>query len=146
MRYPDNNEGRSKGGDSTVLENCIILDSSAIFHIRDPSTIIALGEKIFITDRIMRELKDPRALAIIDILRPEVIEVDEKKISELVKKYKELSEADVSIIICVEILKKKCRRITVVTDDIKLSKILRRMGINVVSIYFPPHKNVKKRS
>ncbi|NPB01183.1 MAG: PIN domain nuclease [Crenarchaeota archaeon] len=146
MRSTDNNERRNKRGDSTILDNCIILDSSAIFHIRDPSTIMMLGEKIYVTNIVLEELRDPRAIAIIDILRPEKIEIDRKDIEEVIRKYRELSPADASIIVCAEGLKKRCRKVTVITDDIKLSKILRRIGIDVISIYYPPHKNVKKRS
>ncbi len=146
MRSANNNERGNERGDSTVLENCVILDSSAVFHIRDPSIMMTLGDKIYVTDKVLEELKDPRALAIIDILSPEKIEIEDEKIEKESKKHKELSKADLSIIICVEILKKTCKKITVVTDDIKLSKILRKMGVNVVSVYYPPHKNVKRRN
>ncbi len=145
MRPTNNNEGGSTRGDSTVLERCIILDSSAIFHIRDPLVLTSLQGTIFITNKILEELKDPRALAIVDILNPEKIEISDKEINKHIKEIRELSEADISVIICAELLKNKCKDVIVVTDDMKLSRILKSRGVKVVSIYFSPKRRQRRR-
>ncbi|NPA23461.1 MAG: PIN domain nuclease [Crenarchaeota archaeon] len=144
MRPTNNNERRSKGGDSTILERCIILDSSAIFHIRDPSIITSLRGRIYVTDKVLEELRDPRALAIIDIVNPEKVTIDTKNIRRT-QDLKDLSETDISILICAEQLKNICREVIVVTDDIRLSKALRKRRIQVVSVYYPPDKGYRRK-
>ncbi len=121
---------------------CIILDSSAIFHIRNLEILKNLGDKIYITDKVLEELKDPRAQAIISLLTPEIVEVDIKKIDKYRMKYSKLSIADASIIACIEDLKNICREIVVITDDIYLKRIVEKMKVRALSIYFDKRRNL----
>ncbi len=117
---------------------CVILDSSAIFHLRDLSAILSLGDKFYVTELVLEELRDPRAQAVIELLRPEIIQVDYKRLRELMEKEPALSRADCSIILCAEQLLRegRCKEIIVVTDDLTLRKHLRKMSVKVQTVYF----------
>ncbi len=120
-------------------KKCIILDSSAIFHLRDLTVLYSLQEtaKIFITNYVLNEIKDPRAEAVLSILQPTIIEIDSREINELREQYRNLSEADISIVLCAKKLSTICEDITVMTDDSELTKILTKLGFRVQKIFFP---------
>ena len=117
---------------------CVILDSSAVFHVRDLSILLSLGEKLYVTEHVLREIRDPRARALIELLRPEVMHVDQREIERLMREAPGLSEADCSILVCVDRVRElgKCDEIIVLTDDALLRRYLRKRGVKVVSIYF----------
>ena len=117
---------------------CIVLDSSCIFHLRDLSVLLSLGDKYFITQQILDELRDPRAQAVIDIIKPEVMQIDRREIERIKAEHPDLSDADCSIIVCVKKLcqSSTCTEIVVFTDDMKLRSILKRIGVKVETVYF----------
>jgi len=120
------------------MSRCVILDSSAIFHLRDLTALLSLGDKFYITEPILEEIRDSRAQAVLDLIKPEVVQVDRRRISDLRRLYPELSDADCSIILCAEVLSSSsnCSEIIVVTDDVTLRNILRKRGVRVQTIYF----------
>ncbi len=122
-----------------MYDRCIILDSSAIFHLRNITILTEFGNRIYITDKILNEIKDSRAIATVDIIRPEIITITDREIHNYkkhIKYVRDLSDADISVIICVDKIRDKCREIIVITDDMKLKSILKMKNIKVKSIFF----------
>ncbi len=120
------------------LRRCVILDSSGIFHLRNLAALneILQNSKVFITDKVLQEIKDPRSEAILSILNVQYCEIDDSKIRELKKKYTTLSEADLSIILCSQVLQQICEEVVVITDDSELAKALSKIGVKCIKIYF----------
>ena len=100
--------------------------------------MLALGDKFFLTEQVLQEVRDPRAEAVVEIVRPEIVQVDQRELQELRSKYPDLSEADCSIILCALQLRRQgmCQEVVVVTDDMKLRSILRKLGIKVETVFF----------
>ena len=118
---------------------CIVLDSSALFHLRDVHTLLSLGDKFYTTNFVISEVKDSRTIAVLDILSLNIVEINLKEIEYFRKKYGlsgNLSNADVSIVILALKLKNECSELQVITDDLELAKVLKRFNINVQRVFF----------
>ncbi|ABL87913.1 PilT protein domain protein [Pyrobaculum islandicum DSM 4184] len=108
--------------------NCFVLDASAFIHGRDLRIFSGI---LYTTREVAEELKDPRAQAVLDILHIEVVEVDEKRIRDIVKKFSHLSRADASLIVLA--LEKGC---VLVTDDSGLATVAKKLGIKVEGVFY----------
>jgi UPF0271 protein len=108
--------------------NCYVLDASAFIHGRDARLFAGV---LYTTKEVVEELKDPRAQAALDVMRVEVVEVDERKLREFLRKFRELSPADVSVLLLA--LERGC---VLVTDDRKLAAAARRLGVRVQGIFY----------
>ncbi|ABP51831.1 MULTISPECIES: twitching motility protein PilT [Pyrobaculum] len=107
---------------------CLVLDASAILHGRDARIF---SGRLLTTREVAEELKDPRAQAALEILGVEVVEVDGKKVDEMARRFKELSRADVSVLLLA--LERRC---TLITDDGRLAAAARRLGIRVEGVFY----------
>ncbi len=118
---------------------CIVLDSSAVFHIRDLTILYSLQEsaRIYITNYVLNEIKDPRSEAVISILQPTIVEINTREIERAREQYRNLSDADISVVLCAKKLSEVCEEVTVLTDDSELAKLLSRLGFKVQKIFFP---------
>ena len=115
----------------------VILNSSAIFHVRNLKLLLSLGKEFHTTNFIINEIKDYRSQAIIEFLNIKIHEFNENEILNFKKKYKipnNLSFADISIILLA--FKLKDKNPIIITDDIELSKVLKKFGFKVKNIYF----------
>jgi Predicted nucleic acid-binding protein, consists of a PIN domain and a Zn-ribbon module len=108
--------------------SCIALDASAFFHARD---MRVFAGPLYTTRQVVEELKDPMAQAALEILRVEVVEVDQKKVEEVRKKFKDLSAADASLLVLA--MERRC---VLVTDDRKLAAVAKRLGVRVEGIFY----------
>ncbi|AAL62903.1 hypothetical protein PAE0626 [Pyrobaculum aerophilum str. IM2] len=107
---------------------CYALDASAFFHGRDARLF---SGQLYTTKNVVEELKDPRAQALLEVWRVEIVEVDEKKVRELLKKYGGLSPADASVLILA--LERGC---VLITDDGRLASIAKKLGVEVLGIFY----------
>ncbi|MGC8994220.1 MAG: PIN domain-containing protein, partial [Pyrobaculum sp.] len=76
-------------------------------------------------------LKDPRAQAALEVMRVEVVEVDEGKLRDFLRRFRELSPADASVLVLA--LERGC---VLVTDDGKLASAARRLGVRVQGVFY----------
>jgi UPF0271 protein len=108
--------------------SCYALDSSALFHGRDMRIFSGV---LCTTRNVAEELKDPRAQAALEILRVEVVEVDERKARELARRFGGLSLADASVLLLA--MERGC---VLVTDDSRLASTARRLGVRARGVYY----------
>jgi len=120
---------RGSGGGSGRCEETYVLDASGLFHLRHGSI---LKGRFLTTNYVLEEVKDCRSVALLDVLRVEVVEVEEGEVEEVRSRHPQLSQADASIVALVRRL--GCA--TVVTDDVALSKVLRRYGAKVLRVFY----------
>ncbi len=107
---------------------CFVLDASAFFHARD---MRVFAGPLYTTRQVAEELKDPMAQAALEILHVQIEEVDSRRIEELRRRFRELSAADVSLLILAT--ERGC---ILVTDDGKLAAAARRLGIRVEGVFY----------
>ncbi|MGC9130528.1 MAG: PIN domain-containing protein [Pyrobaculum sp.] len=108
--------------------NCYVLDASAFIHGRDARLFTGV---LYTTREVAEELKDPRAQAALEVMRVEVVEVDEGKLRELLRRFRELSPADASVLVLA--LERGC---VLVTDDGRLASAARRLGVRVQGVFY----------
>lgn len=107
---------------------CYVLDASAFIHGRDARLFTGV---LYTTMEVVEELRDPRAQAALEIMRVEVVDVDDKKLREHLHRFRELSPADVSVLVLA--LERGC---VLVTDDGRLASVARRLGVEVQGIFY----------
>ncbi|GEM_PF-926345 len=114
----------------------IILDSSAIFHLKNLQVLRSIGAKLLTTNYVINEIKDSISQTIIDLINIEILEVHSEEVDRLRRKIKskDLSDADLSLIILAE--KLKYHHPVIITDDFKLSQELRRRRFKVLKVFF----------
>ncbi len=113
----------------------VILDASAILHMRDLRPLMGMGDLVT-TNHVINELKDARAIVVPEILNISVYDISEDEIVRARRNYhlpRLLSDADVSLIVLA--LKLRDRNPMVITDDSLLIKFLRRLGIRYSVIF-----------
>ncbi len=108
--------------------SCYVLDASAFIHGRD---MRAFQGRLLTTRQVVEELKDPRARAALEVLSVEVVDVDARKMAELAKRARGLSEADLSALALA--LETGC---VLLTDDVALAKAAGRLGVKAKGFYF----------
>ncbi|WP_054842018.1 hypothetical protein [Vulcanisaeta distributa] len=116
-------------------EGTIILDTSAILHMRDLRPLMGMGNLIT-TNYVINELKDARAIVVPEILNISVYDVGEDEIILARRNYhlpRLLSDADVSLIVLA--LRLRDKDPVVITDDSLLIKFLRKLGIRYSVIF-----------
>ncbi len=113
----------------------VILDSSALFHIRSPE-ILRTARRIVTTSLVADEVRDSISRAVFDVLNVEVVDVSTDEVSRVKRTVRTdgLSDQDVSLIALAERL--RVERPVVLTDDSRLARELRRRGIEVVRVFF----------
>jgi len=107
---------------------CFVLDASAFFHARD---MRVFAGPLYTTRQVAEELKDPMAQAALEILHVQIEEVDSRRIEELRRRFRDLSAADVSLLVLAA--ERGC---VLVTDDGKLAAAARRLGIRVEGVFY----------
>ncbi|MGC8607547.1 MAG: twitching motility protein PilT [Vulcanisaeta sp.] len=116
-------------------EDAVILDTSAILHMRDLRPLSSIGHLIT-TNYVINELKDARAIAVPEVLGIDIYDVSENDIILTRRAYRIprlLSDTDVSLIVLA--MKLRDRNPLVITDDSLLIKFLRRLGIRYSVIF-----------
>lgn len=108
---------------------CAVVDASAIIHGRDIRVFQAF-DKLYVTRRVLDELRDPRSQAMVELLRLEVVDVDEDEVTRTARRFG-ISEADASVLVAA-----KATGCEVLTDDAALARAAKRMGLPVAGIYF----------
>ncbi len=114
----------------------VILDTSAILHMRDLRPLMGMGD-LATTNYVVNELKDARAAVVPEILNISVYDISEEEIVLARKNYhlpRLLSDADVSLIVLA--LKLRGKNPVVITDDSLLIKFLRKLGGIRYSVIF----------
>ncbi|OYT25321.1 MAG: twitching motility protein PilT [Thermoprotei archaeon ex4572_64] len=114
----------------------VILDSSAIFHLKNLQVLRSIGAKLLTTNYVINEIKDSISQTIIDLINIEILEVHSEEVDRLRRKIKskDLSDADLSLIILAE--KLKHHHPVIITDDFKLSQELKRRRFKVLKVLF----------
>jgi len=107
---------------------CFVLDASAFFHARD---MRIFAGPLYTTRQVAEELKDPMAQAALEILHVQVEEVDSRRVEELRRRFRELSVADISLLVLAA--ERGC---VLVTDDGKLAAAARRLGMRVEGVFY----------
>ena len=113
----------------------VILDTSAILHMRDLRPLMSMGNLVT-TNYVINELKDVRAIAVPEILNISVYEISEDEIELVRRNYhipRLLSDTDVSLIVLA--LRLKDKNPLVITDDTMLIKFLRKLGIRYSVVF-----------
>ncbi|GAB6948157.1 hypothetical protein JCM16161A_22870 [Vulcanisaeta sp. JCM 16161] len=113
----------------------VILDTSAILHMRDLRPLMSMGSLVT-TNYVINELRDERAIVVPEILNISVYEVSEDEVANARRNYhipRLLSDADVSLIVLA--MKLKDENPLVITDDSMLIKFLRRLGIRYSVVF-----------
>ena len=115
--------------------NTVILDTSAILHMRDLRPLMGMGNLVT-TNYVINELKDVRAIAVPEILNISVYEISADEIVLARRSYhipKLLSDTDVSLIVLA--LRLRDKNPLVITDDTMLIKFLRKLGIRYSVVF-----------
>ena len=116
----------------------LILDSSGIFHARDAHALLSLSEGgyiIMVTRQVLEEVKDYRSLALLEVLKPNVVDVDEGDVERIMSRARDLSRADASIVALASRLVGEGYVVRVVTDDVKLIAAIKRLrGVEVITV------------
>lgn len=113
----------------------VILDTSAILHMRDLRPLMDMGDLVT-TNYVISELRDARAVVIPEILNISVYEISEDEIANARRNYhipRLLSDADVSLIVLAMRLRNK--NPLVITDDSMLIKFLRKLKIRYSVVF-----------
>ncbi len=113
----------------------VILDTSAILHMRDLRPLMGIGE-LATTNYVVNELRDVRAAVVPEILNISVYEVSEDEVRSARRNYhipRLLSDTDVSLIVLA--MRLRDRDPLVITDDSLLIKFLRRLGIKYSVVF-----------
>ncbi|MFN3803769.1 MAG: PIN domain-containing protein [Pyrobaculum sp.] len=107
---------------------CLALDASAFIHGRDLR--IFADAILYTAGEVVEELRDPRAQAVLDILKVEVVEASGEKVRELIRRFG-LTRADAAVLAVA--LERGC---TLVTDDGRLASVAKRLGVGVERIFY----------
>ncbi len=88
-----------------------------------------------VTRQVLEEVKDYRSLALLEILKPNVVDVDEGDVERIMSRARDLSRADASIVALASRLVGEGYVVRVVTDDVKLIAAIKRLrGVEVITV------------
>lgn len=118
----------------------LILDASGIFHLRNPSILLEFvnaGYLVMTTSQVVEEVRDIGSQAVLEVINPSVVNVEEEPVERMIRGNPWLSRADASILVLALKLRSKGYRVAVLTDDVGLIRSLKsvlRGDVKVVTV------------